>query len=191
MDQIAEPLCPDEALLETLALAGQDEASALTRIAALLEAHAGDPRLHFLKGSLLAAGQDYAAARSAISHALVLAPDYAIARFQLGLLELSSGDAEAADTTLRPLAEQDGGDALALFARGLRHLARDELDQAESLLREGIACNREHPLVSGDMEKILAGIEESRAKVALSQPEDSLSAAHMLLQQDAAKSSKH
>lgn len=190
MDQTLDAPCPDEALLETLTLAGQNDAAALARIAELLAVHGSDARLHFLRGSLLAGQRDYAEARTAISRAVEIAPDYAIARFQLGLLELSSGDAAAADATLEPLAGQASGDALVLFARGLRHLARDNFDEAEALLRQGIACNREHPLVSGDMEMILAGIAESRAQAA-PPPDESLSAAHMLLQQDAAKSNKH
>lgn len=190
MERINDAPCPDETLLETLTLAGRDDAAALARIAALLDAHGGDARLHFLHGSLLAGQQDYSGARTAIARAVAIEPDYAIARFQLGLLELSSGDAAAADATLQPLAEQASGDALALFARGLRHLARDEFDQAEQQLRQGIACNSEHPLVSGDMELILAGIAESRAQAA-PRHDEALSAAHMLLQQDAAKSSKH
>ena len=131
--------------------------------------------------------------------AVELASGYDIARFQLGLLELSSGDAEAADATFQPLADAPGEGALSLFALGLRHLARDNFDQAEALLRRGIEVNIEHPLVSRDMELMLTGIAEARAKGAQeahdpsaeSGGEEDVSAAHLLLKRYADKSTKH
>lgn len=181
MDQDMQILCPDDALTQLVALAGEDEPAALSRIAALIDEHPADPRLHFLGGSLLAAQQRFAEARSAMERSIEIAPGFAIARFQLGLLELSSGDSEAADATLRPLAELESDDALVLFARGLRHLARDNLAVAADLLKQGIACNGEHPLVSRDMELIVAGIEE-QAK-GPGDPGEHMSAVEMLLRQ--------
>lgn len=198
---MTETLCPDGPITEMLALAGNDEPAALARIATLLEDHPDDPRLHFMKGSLLAAQEQYADGCAAMRQAVELAPAYDIARFQLGLLELSSGDAEAADATLQPLADASDENALSLFALGLRHLARDNLDQAEALLRRGIEINAEHPLVSRDMELMLAGIVDARAKAAADthHPSDEaetdadaeVSAAHLLLQRYADKSTKH
>ena len=198
---MTETLCPDEPITEMLALAADDEPAALARIGALLADHPDDPRLHFMKGSLLAAQQNYAEGRAAMRAAVGLAPGYDIARFQLGLLELSSGDAASADATLQPLADRSDENALSLFALGLRHLARDDFDQADAMLRRGIEINVEHPLVSRDMELMLAGIAEARAKLAADThrpPEDTennasadVSAAHLLLQRYADKSTKH
>lgn len=190
MDQDMQTLCPDEALADVLALAGPDEPAALARLAELIAGHPGDPRLHFLEGSLLAAQQRYDEGRAAMRRAIDIAPDYAIARFQLGLLELSSGDAVAADATLAPLADAEGEAALSLFARGLRHLARDELDAAAELLRRGQELNHEHPLINRDMELIVAKIAEDRA-AAPAPAGDDVSAAHLLLKQYADKSTKH
>ena len=198
-------LCSDETLAELLALAGGDEPAALARIDALLETCPDDPRLHFLKGSLLAAQERYAEGVAAMRQAVAIAPDYDIARFQLGLLELSSGDAEAADATLQPLADAGEENALSLFALGLRHLARDNFDRAEALLRQGIELNVEHPLVSRDMQLMLAGIADARAaQGALADlppaeadtgtemaTEEDVSADHLLLQRYADKSTKH
>jgi Flp pilus assembly protein TadD len=185
MDQVMQQPCPDDMLVHVLALAETDEAAALARIATLAEEHPADPRLHFLGGSLLAALARYDEARLAMARSIEIAPDFAIARFQLGLLELSSGDAASADTTLQPLAELESEDALVLFARGLRHLARDDLAVATDLLRRGIACNRDHPLVSRDMELIVARIEEGAGEA--SEPDEATSAAQMLLRQHATK----
>lgn len=197
-----ETLCPDEDMTEVLALAGADEPAALSRIGTLLERHPEDPRLHFLKGSLLAAGQSYDEGRIAMRRAVDIAPAYDIARFQLGLLELSMGDAQAADATLQPLADAPGEQALSLFALGLRHLARDDFEQAGALLRRGIEINIEHPLVSRDMQMMLAGIADAQAANAAlahrgegeAPAEDSkedLSGAHLLLQRYADKGTRH
>jgi hypothetical protein len=78
---------------------------------------------------------------------------------------------------------------LPLFARGLKHLARDELPQAAALLRRGIACNHEHPLMSRDMELIIARIEAGGA--AQAEDGEAVSAAHLLLQEYASKSTRH
>src|SRR5688572_15609079 len=173
--------CPDQALAEVLSLAENDEPGALARIATLSEAHPRDARLHFLGGSLLAALARFDEARAAMTRSIEIAPDFAIARFQLGLLELSSGDGAAADATLQPLDEPGSEDALALFARGLRHLVRDDLAVAADLLRQGMKRNRDHPLVSRDMELIVAEIEQRAAGA--DRPAEEMSAAQMLLDQ--------
>jgi Flp pilus assembly protein TadD len=196
---MTETLCPHGAMNELLRQAGDDELGALARIAALLSEYPDDPRLYFLKGSLLAARTQYEEGRVAMRRAVELSSGYDIARFQLGLLELSSGDAEAADATFQPLADAPGESALSLFALGLRHLARDNFDQAEALLRRGIEVNIEHPLVNRDMQLMLAGIAEARAKGAAetalssagSESEEDVSAAHLLLKHYADKSTKH
>ena len=181
--------CPDGLLAEAIALAGNDDAAGRDRVAALLGDYPSDPRLHFLYGSLLAAEGRYEEGRMAMRRSVELAPDYEIARFQLGLLELSSGDAAAADLVLEPLAASQSETALPLFARGLRHLARDDLAAAADFLRRGIACNRDYPLVSRDMELIIARIEEGDA--GRDESGEPVSAAHLLLQEYTTKSTEH
>jgi len=184
-----EQYCPDDRLAEAVELVGSDDSAGLAHVAALLDDHPHDPRLHFLYGSLLAGAGRFEEARVAMGRAVEIAPDYAIARFQLSLLELSSGDAAAACATLDPLAEDEAEAALPLFARGLQSLGRDELGAARALLRRGIAVNREHPLVSRDMELIIARIDETAA--AGGEAEQDVSAADFLLRQAAAKSTRH
>ena len=183
--------CPDELLSDAIAVAERDDTAGRARAGTLVGDYPADPRLHFLYCSLLAAEGRYEEARTAMARSVELAPGYDIARFQLGLLELSSGDAAAADATLAPLADTPSEAALVLFARGLRHLARDELPAAAELLRGGIACNEEHPLVSRDMELIIAKIEESAAPPPQAAPDEPLSAAHLLLREYGANPTKH
>jgi tetratricopeptide (TPR) repeat protein len=192
MDNQMQDTCPDDALMQAVTLAGNDEKAAIARIRALLDAHPADPRLHFLEGSLLAAMERYEEGRAAMSRAVALAPDYEVARFQLGLLELSSGDGAAADQTLAPLADADPELGLSLFARGLRHLVKDEMDAAADCLRRGLVRNREHPLINRDMELMIAGIDEARAAAgAAPAASEDVSATHLLLQQYADKNTKH
>jgi predicted Zn-dependent protease len=193
MEETSQQYCADDALMAAVELAGRDDDAGLLRLAGLLQDHPADPRLHFLRGSLLAGQTHYAAAHEAMARAVALAPDYAIARFQLGLLELSSGDGAAADLTLQPLAEAGSEDALVLFARGLRHLARDEMEPAAASLRDGIRANREHPLISRDMQLIIDKIEEGPGAPPQSAApaEDDVSAAHLLLRQYSDKTTKH
>jgi tetratricopeptide (TPR) repeat protein len=181
-------LCSDDMLVDAVEMAARDDAAALVRVEGLIEDHPGDPRLHFLQGSLLAGLTRYQEGLAAMRQAVALAPDYDVARFQLGLLELSSGDAAAAAATLQPLAEAEAG--LSLFARGLRHLARDELREAAELLRQGRERNFEHPLINRDMDMMIARIDETlRAPEA--QAEDEVSAAHLLLKRYGEKSTRH
>lgn len=157
-------LCPPEQL-ETLAQAvSVDPAAGLLAVEAGLEAFPADPRLGFLRGSLLAGQGRYEEARRALAGVLELSPDYAIARFQYGLLLLSSGEPAAAETVWAPLAAAAPDDPLRLFAAGLNALARDAFAEAEQSLRQGIALNQAWPAVSQDMRKVLDGIAALRGE---------------------------
>lgn len=186
---MADPtdLCPDNALLQLTELAAGDTRQGLRRTEALLATYAHDPRLHFLKGSLLAALQRYDEAAAPMQEAIEIAPGFHIARFQLGLLHLTSGSAERAAETWRPLSELDAADPLRLFAEGLQHMARDEFPEAERLLREGMARNQEHPALNNDMQMVLDQMREQAPAPA----EDASSQAHWLLQVSASKQTKH
>ena len=178
-------LCPEEKLSELVSQMGADEGLALRSLDDRLGDYPGDPRLHFLKGSLLAGRQDYRAARAAMRKAVDLAPDYRLARFQLGLLLFTSGEAYAAQETWGPLLALPDGDYLKVFAVGLNHLIRDEFPEAVRRLEEGIALNRELSPLNHDM---LLIIDEIRAKT---RGDGEISSVDLLLQQAALKASKH
>ncbi len=124
-----------------------------------------------------------------MAEAVAIAPAYAIARFQLGFLELTSGDAAAAVSTWGPLGQLPQGDPLRLFSQGLQHLARDEFETAIELLERGVAANTEIPALNGDMRLIIDKTNETRVQGPAA--EEPMSSAHMLLQQNAAKATKH
>lgn len=181
--------CPPERLTELVKIVGDDDDRGLIQIELLLVDFPADPRIHFLRGSVLAGRQLYAEGREAMAKAVEIAPGYEIARFQLGFLELTSGDPGAATATWAPLHDLEPDHYLRRFVTGLEHLARDEFPEAISALRDGIARNPENPLMSTDMQRI---IEEVEAKLGDQEAkEEPVSSAHLLLQQYAAKPTRH
>lgn len=188
-DDSGEALCPEDRLAELLAAVAADRADADGLLDRLIDAYPGDPRLHFLQGSLRAAVQDYDGARAAMRHAVDLAPDFAVARFQLGFLLLTCGEAHAAQEAWGPLHGSVAGTYMGHFVDGLTHLIHDRFDQAITALEAGIAINEENPAMSADMRLI---IDEAREKTrAAGTSGESLSAAHLLLQQAALKATRH
>lgn len=190
-NQTSSVLCPDDALEQALARINQDDADGLAAIKQLLRDYDHDPRLHFLRGSLLAGAQRYDEALTAMKQALDIAPDYAIARFQFGFLALTCGDAERAETIWRPLAERPEGDSLRFFAEGLSHMIRDEFEAAKTLLERGIAANEENLPLNADMRLIIDELGNRQAAESGREEEGLTSSAQSLLRQYAARSTKH
>jgi tetratricopeptide (TPR) repeat protein len=184
----ASSLCPDHRLDTVRDLLSHDEAAGFEEVGRLLEAHPEDARLHFLHGSLAAGRRDYATARNGLHRAVSLAPGYAIARFQLGLLLLTSGDAVEAEAVLRPLQELGADHALRHFAAGLLFLMQDRFAEAVASLERGLERNHDNPPLNRDMRMLIGEIE---ARTGMERDDAPLSAAHLLLQQSALKSTKH
>lgn len=181
--------CPDDMIAGLLETVAGDEPAGVAELERLLARYPDDPRLHFLRGSLLAAAQDYAGARRAMRRAVDLAPDYAIARFQLGFLLLTSGEPHAAQEAWGPLHGLASNDYLRVFAEGLTHLVHDRFAETIARLEDGIARNQDNPAMNNDMRMI---IDEARRKLAGDGDSDSLSSsAHLLLQQAALKATRH
>ncbi|MEM8697271.1 MAG: tetratricopeptide repeat protein [Pseudomonadota bacterium] len=182
--------CSDAALSDLLAVIETDEEAGLKDLKGLIDAHPGDPRLHFLRGSLLAGSKRYDDARPAMRQAIELDPDYAIARFQYGFLELSSGHADEAERIWQPLSALDAQDPLRIFAIGLGHLIRDEFSEALVQLENGILHNRENPALNGDMQLIIDEIGRLFGSDPAEGSEPS-SSAQALLSQYAARRTRH
>lgn len=169
-------LCPrDEIETLTRSLAGTGGVSDADEA---LGSYPSDPRLHFLRGSVLASDRRYDEAREAIRRALDLAPDYPIARFQLGFLEFTSGEPGVAGATWARLQDLPSDDPLRLFSEGLMLLVEDEASGAIERLRRGIELNDINPSLNRDMELLIS--ELSNAQTSEAQPN---SETHMLLRQ--------
>lgn len=181
--------CPDDRLNVLLAALKNDGDRAAGDLDALLRDYSGDPRLHFMKGSLLASQQDYLGARTAMQHAVDLAPDYAVARFQLGLLLLTSGEPHAALEAWGPLHSLPPENVLYKFVQGLSHLIRDDFDEAIRLLGEGIERNKDNPPMNRDMQLIIDEVRKLRQNSGTGGP--GLSTVDFLLRQAALKATKH
>jgi len=187
MKNASAGLCPGDRMSSLLQAMERNGAVGMLELDSALQAFPGDPRLHFLKGSMLAASGDFVRAREEMHRAVEIAPDYGVARFQLGLLLLSSGEPTAAQEALGPLLSLPSDNHLRLFASGLFALIRDEFQDAAKLLRQGMALNRDNPPMNRDMQLIIDGME---GKAGATDKDGPLSTVDLLLQQAALKAGK-
>lgn len=158
------------------------EGDDVTAIDAMLIAYPDDPRLHFMRGSVLAGQKEPIAAHAAMSHAVELAPDYAIARYQLGFFELTSGEAQRALSTWGPLLMREGDDYLRIFVEGMTFMMRDEFDDAIERFEKGLALNHENDPLNTDIRLLLGEVRKLAQRSRVSGDEE-LSATSLLLGQ--------
>lgn len=153
-------LC-DDAEMEALVTAVQvDDGEEIAKVDRLLERRPTDPRLHFLRGSLLAGIGRPIEALASLRRAVEIAPDFAIARFQLGFFQLTSGEPGDALSSWGPLAMLPEDHYLRYFVGGLTHLIRDEFGDCVARLQQGMAANDENHVLNRDMGMI---VEKVRA----------------------------
>lgn len=165
-----------------------DPEAALPGLDRLLDLYAGDPRLHFMKGSLLAGLQRYGEAREAMHAAVEIAPDYALARFQLGFLALTSGDTSGARAIWLPLLNLPAEDPLNLFVQGLGAMLANHFEDAIGLLEAGIGRNALVPL----NQNMALLVQEMQEKLKPQSAENEIeSRAHFLLKQYSFKTTRH
>lgn len=148
-------LCSDEEMSQLLTAMQSDAPDELALAERLIDAYPEDPRLHFLRGSLLAGSGRPIEAHASLTRAVEIAPEFILARFQLGFFELTSGEAARALATWEPLGSLDPDYYLAQFVKGLKHLIRDEFTAAISALEAGIAANQENAPLNRDMQLII------------------------------------
>jgi tetratricopeptide (TPR) repeat protein len=183
-------LCTDEEMQSLVgAVAGKDTDD-LAQVDKLIRSYPEDPRLHFLRGSILAGIGRHIEAMPALKRAVDLAPDFAIARFQLGFFQLTSGEAADALGTWGPLALLPEDHYLRFFVAGLTHLIRDEFRQADAALREGIEANSENPPLNRDVQLLLDQIQTLLANP-VAPGDDSASTTSLLLDQISGRKSVH
>lgn len=185
MTNETSPFCDDARMQAIVAATEADSQRGVEAIDRALAEWPEDPRLHFLRGSLLIGLRRFIEAHAALAVAVRLAPEFHIARFQLGFFELTSGEADAARASWAPLAQALPPDHyLARFVAGLEALIADRFADAIAALRQGIAANIENPPLNTDMALIIEKCEELLAQ----QPEaerqeasDAVSATSFLL----------
>lgn len=181
-------LC-DDTQMEALVTAVQaDDGDEIAQVDRLLGRFPEDPRLHFLRGSMLAGIGRPIEALASLKRAVEIAPDFAIARFQLGFFQLTSGEAGDALSSWGPLAMLPDGHYLRFFVGGLTHLIRDEFDDSIARLEQGIVANDENAALNRDMALIVAKVRELQAGQATAEPvETRASATSFLLDQFAGR----
>ena len=151
---MAGPLASDEDIAELIDSL-EEEAGGADAVEALLAKYPNDPRLHFMRGSILAESGRAIEAHRAMSRAIELDPEYALARYQLGLFELSSGEPARALSTWGPLLALGKDNYLRRFVEGMAHLIRDEFADAIGEFKLGIALNLENEPMNGDIRRLI------------------------------------
>ncbi|MBS0253852.1 MAG: hypothetical protein JSS36_01235 [Proteobacteria bacterium] len=163
MVEAADTYCSPDRLDTLVASLRQDGALGLQALDESLRQWPLDPRLHFLRGSVLAGLQRYDEGRADMARAVEIAPDFALARFQLGFLDLTSGRPMDALGVWSALGALPPEAPLRIFAEGLASLAADDFPEARRQLERGMALNHEHPLVNADMQLIVDEIDKRAA----------------------------
>jgi tetratricopeptide (TPR) repeat protein len=156
-------LCSEEEMSALVQAIQSDDRGDLAAVDKFLQIYRDDPRLHFMRGSILAARQRHVEAHASLARAVELAPEFHIARYQLGFFELTSGEADKALSTWGPLLRLPEEFYLRKFVEGLTCLIRDEFDQAVALMREGLALSTENEPLNNDI-RLLMGEAEKAAK---------------------------
>ena len=157
---MAEQLASDaeiSALVETLQATNEDDLSPVDK---MLGRYPEDPRLHFMRGSILAGRTRPIDAHAAMVRAVEIAPAYRIARYQLGFFELTSGEPERALSTWGPLLAGPANDYLRVFVEGMTHLIRDEFRQAIACFERGMTLNTENVPLNGDIQLLMTEVRK-------------------------------
>ncbi|WP_298303591.1 hypothetical protein [uncultured Erythrobacter sp.] len=159
---MAEQLAPDSEMEKLVAALSASDGDDIGSIDILLSEYPNDPRLHFMRGSILAGQADHIKAHESLSRAVEIAPEYAIARYQLGFFELTSGEADRALATWGPILRAPKDNYLRVFVEGMVHVIRDEFSEAIAKFENGISLNQENLPMNGDIELLM---RELKAKM--------------------------
>ena len=147
--------CPKDRISALLKAVEIDARGGVCDLETLLDQYPSDERLHFLKGLLKADEQDYNGARASMRSAIDLAPNYHVARFQLGFLLLAAGEPHSAQEVWGPLHSLPTDNYLYIFVQGLCRLINGDFSQTVKFLEDGIARNREKPIMNRDMQMVV------------------------------------
>ena len=152
---MADQLAPDTEMQQLVANLSNPDTNDVEALDQILAQYPDDPRLHFMRGSVLAGMSEHNKAHAALSRAVEIAPEYAIARYQLGFFELTGGEADRALSTWGPLLKAPKDNYLRVFVEGMVHVIRDEFPEAIATFERGIKLNDENPPMNGDIELLM------------------------------------
>jgi Flp pilus assembly protein TadD len=175
--------CDDQTMRELIGLMQANDDRAIDKLDSLVRQFPTDPRLPFMKASILVGAGNPIEAHQWFSKAIELAPDFAIARFQFGLFQLTSGEAAQALETWGRLDLLPDGHYLRAFVDGLRCLIRDDFEGARRNLRSGMASNDENLPLNGDMALLLRQLDD------IENPTDNLSSVEDTANEDVSQTS--
>ena len=185
-------MCSDAeitALVEMIQHEGHDD---LAEVDALAARYPDDPRLHFMRGSILAGRSRAIEAHAALTRAVALAPDFHIARYQLGFFELTSGEVDHALATWGPLLRLPEAHYLRQFVEGLTHLVRDEFAEAIARMEAGLALNQENPPLNADIRLLIGECEKlAKGEAAVLPPDSDQSLTSLMLGQFGPGGTRH
>jgi Flp pilus assembly protein TadD len=154
-------LCSDEEMSALVDTIQSDDQGDLAAVEKLLLRYRDDPRLHFMRGSILAGRRRHVEAHASLAKAVELAPEFHIARYQLGFFELTSGEADKALSTWGPLLRLPEETYFRKFVEGLTCLIRDEFAQAIAFMREGLALNQDNEPLNNDIRLLISETEKT------------------------------
>lgn len=182
---MADQLATDEEITALVTALSSEDDDDIKPIDTLLGKYPDDPRLHFMRGSVLAGKSRPIEAHEAMQRAVEIAPGFAIARYQLGFFELTSGEAQRALSTWGPLLAEAEDNYLRVFVEGMTFLIRDEFEPCIEKFERGIALNQDNEPLNNDIRLLMGEIRklaEKRAELPEGQDED-LSATSLILGQ--------
>lgn len=172
---MTEPLAPEPEIEQLVTQLQAPEGDDLAAIDTMLGRYPSDPRLHFMRGSVLAGLSEHIKAHAALSRAVELAPDYGIARYQLGFFELTSGEADQALATWGPLLRGPKDSYLRVFVEGMIHVIRDEFADAIASFKRGISLNDENLPMNSDIELLMRELQANMDAGRAAKPVDGTS----------------
>lgn len=184
-------LCEDADIDALVAAIQGDDQHDLSKVDALIARFPDDPRLHFLKGSILAGRGRSIEAHASLSKAVELAPEFHLARYQLGFFELTSGEVDRALSTWGPLLRLSEENCLRHFVEGLTHLIRDEFSEAIDRMNSGMALNPDNVPLNNDIRLLIAEAEKLAAAERPAEGDEDSSATSIFLGQFGPGNTRH
>ncbi|WP_250516353.1 tetratricopeptide repeat protein [Caballeronia sp. INDeC2] len=150
----------DQDTLETVTGAlSSSEVTSLTALDELIAVYPGDPRLHFLRGAVLASLARYDEAQYDLQRCITIDPLIYVSWFMLGFIQLLHGQLEEARRYWAKLSELPSDDTLRSLAHGLDLLVEDQFERARTELNATLDSNVRYPELNSFIKNLLTSVE--------------------------------